>query len=473
VAVGAGSREEVPTRRRRLRRTATVLVALALAGSTGTATALTVPELTRPDIAGPAPVAIVAPVPVLGPLGAGAPTVTSAGVGAALDPLASARGLGQFTGSVTDPATRSVLWSRTADTPLVPGSTAKLLTSAATLLTLDPTKRLVTRVVAGPEPGTVVLVGGGDPTLTALPAGKDGVYPDPSRLTALADAVRKAAPAPVRRVLVDTSRYQGPTMQPTWDPVDIEGGFVTPIEPLMLDGGRKDPAAQDGARVTDPALTAGRALAGLLGADAGSVAQATAAPGAAVLGTVASAPVSDLVEHAIRASDNVLAEVLAREVAIERKAEPSFEGAAAQTLSALSQSGFDTAGAKLVDGSGLSTADEVPARLLAAVLAEAAAPAQGARDTQFLRPIVTGLPVAGGDGTLAERFANGSPAASGRGVVRAKTGTLTGVSSLAGIVTDADGRLLVFALMSNGVNPGLVRPKLDAIAAQLGRCGCR
>ena len=464
---------DVARPRRGLRRTATVLVVLALAGSTGTATVLTVPALTRPDTPAPAPVVIVAPVPVLGPLAGTAPSATAAGVGAVLDPLASARGLGEFTGSVTDPATGTVLWSRTAGTPLVPGSTVKLLTSAATLLTLDPTERLVTRVVAGPEPGTVVLVGGGDPTLTALPAEKVGVYPDPARLTALADAVRKAAPVPVRRVLVDTSRYRGPTMQATWDPVDVDGGFVTPIEPLMLDGGRKDPAEPDGARVFDPALTAGRALAGLLGADAGSVAEGTAAPGATVLGKVASAPVSDLVEHTIRTSDNVLAEMLAREVAIERKAEPSFEGAAAQTLLALSQAGFDTAGAELVDGSGLSTADRVPAQLLGAVLAEAAAPAQGARDTQFLRPIVTGLPVAGGDGTLVDRFANGSPSASGRGVVRAKTGTLTGVSSLAGIVTDADGRLLVFALMSNGVNPGLVRPKLDAIAAQLGRCGCR
>ena len=464
---------DVARPRRGLRRTATVLVVLALAGSTGTATALTVPGLTRPDTPAPAPVVIVAPVPVLGPLAGTAPSATTAGVGAVLDPMASTRGLGEFTGSVTDPATGTLLWSRAAGTPLVPGSTVKLLTSAATLLTLDPTERLVTRVVAGPEPGTVVLVGGGDPTLTALPAEKVGVYPDPARLTALADAVRKAAPVPVRRVLVDTSRYRGPTMQATWDPVDVDGGFVTPIEPLMLDGGRKDPAEPDGARVFDPALTAGRALAGLLGADAGSVAEGTAAPGATVLGKVASAPVSDLVEHTIRTSDNVLAEMLAREVAIERKAEPSFEGAAAQTLLALSQAGFDTAGAELVDGSGLSTADRVPAQLLGAVLAEAAAPAQGARDTQFLRPIVTGLPVAGGDGTLVDRFANGSPSASGRGVVRAKTGTLTGVSSLAGIVTDADGRLLVFALMSNGVNPGKVRPKLDAIASQLGRCGCR
>jgi D-alanyl-D-alanine carboxypeptidase/D-alanyl-D-alanine-endopeptidase (penicillin-binding protein 4) len=58
-------------------------------------------------------------------------------------------------------------------------------------------------------------------------------------------------------------------------------------------------------------------------------------------------------------------------------------------------------------------------------------------------------------------------------VVRAKTGTLTGVSSLAGVVTDADGRLLVFVLMSNGQSPSAVRPRLDALAATLSRCGCR
>jgi D-alanyl-D-alanine carboxypeptidase/D-alanyl-D-alanine-endopeptidase (penicillin-binding protein 4) len=183
--------------------------------------------------------------------------------------------------------------------------------------------------------------------------------------------------------------------------------------------------------------------------------------------------VSDLVEHAVRASDNVLAEVLAREVAIRREGDPTFAGAAGQTLAALSQAGFDTAGARVVDGSGLSTENRIPARLLAAVLAAAAAPAEGPRDTQFLRPITSGLPVAGGDGTLDERFGTDSPAAAGRGVVRAKTGTLTDVSSLAGVTTDTDGRLLVFALMSNGVSPATARPRLDAVAARLSRCGCR
>jgi serine-type D-Ala-D-Ala carboxypeptidase/endopeptidase (penicillin-binding protein 4) len=61
----------------------------------------------------------------------------------------------------------------------------------------------------------------------------------------------------------------------------------------------------------------------------------------------------------------------------------------------------------------------------------------------------------------------------GRGVVRAKTGTLTTASSLAGVVVDADQRLLVFAFMSNGALPLRTRPKLDDLAAELSRCGCR
>jgi D-alanyl-D-alanine carboxypeptidase/D-alanyl-D-alanine-endopeptidase (penicillin-binding protein 4) len=110
---------------------------------------------------------------------------------------------------------------------------------------------------------------------------------------------------------------------------------------------------------------------------------------------------------------------------------------------------------------------------LASLVAAAAAPAQGPADTEFLRPVLTGLPVAGGDGTLEDRFAPGADSSGGRGVVRAKTGTLTGASSLAGVVVDADQRLLVFAFMSNGALPLRVRPKLDDLAAVLSRCGCR
>jgi D-alanyl-D-alanine carboxypeptidase/D-alanyl-D-alanine-endopeptidase (penicillin-binding protein 4) len=378
---------------------------------------------------------------------------------------------GKFAGVVIDPATGSQLWGHTPERPLVPASTAKLVTAAAALLALNPTDRLITRVVTGPDPGTVVLVGGGDPTLTVLPDGEDSLYPAAPRMGELADAVKEKAPGPIRRVLVDTSRYTADGLAPGWDPGDVAAGFITPIEPVMVDGGRIDPKLPDGPRVPDPALTAGRALADELGV--ADVEKGTATPDATAIAAVGSAPVSELAEHALRTSDNVLAEVLAREVAIARKAEPSFEGAARSVLAALRQAGIDTADAEVVDGSGLSTRNQVPARLLGEILAAAASPAKGPLDTQFLRPVLTGLPVAGGVGTLDDRYARDGRAAAGRGVVRAKTGSLTGVSSLAGVVTDTDGKLLVFALMSNGASPATVRPLHDAMAAELSRCGCR
>lgn len=451
-----------------------VLVVLAVAATTGSAVSLTAPALvahlglttTEPAAAPPVP------EPVLGPLAAAAPLPTAAGLTAALDPLADAMP-GRFTGTVLDPAAGTVLWERTADRALAPGSTGKLLTAAAALLTLSPTDGMVTRVVAGRQPGTAVLVGGGDPTLSTLPEGEDSVYPDAPHLAELADEVRAAAPEPITTVLVDTSRYRGPGLADGWLAVDVPAGFIAPVEPLMVDGGRVDPTLPSAARVSEPAIAAGRALAEQLGADPDGVAEGTAVPGATTLGAVESAPVAELVEHALRSSDNVLAEALAREVAIARGGEPTFAGAAEQILAALSQAGFDPSGAVLADGSGLSTEDKVPARLLGALLAAAAAPARGSDDIEVLRPILTGLPVAGGDGTLDGRFDPTAASAAGRGVVRAKTGTLDVVSSLAGVVTDVDGRLLVFALMSNGVLPTVARPRLDEMAATLGGCGCR
>ena len=97
-------------------------------------------------------------------------------------------------------------------------------------------------------------------------------------------------------------------------------------------------------------------------------------------------------------------------------------------------------------------------------------PSRSAAPHPALRPLLVGLPVAGASGTLADRYHG--PSAPGRGWVRAKTGTLTGVNSLAGTVLDTDGRMLVFALLSNGPNPASVRPRLDALAAELRSCGC-
>ncbi|MEJ2867219.1 D-alanyl-D-alanine carboxypeptidase/D-alanyl-D-alanine-endopeptidase [Actinomycetospora sp. OC33-EN08] len=472
----AGHRAEVPRSRRVVTRLLVVAVVLALLGGLGAAAVLTAPGLARaiglPVSAAVDPPEPVAFTPQLAGLPASAPAPTPAGVAAALEGRTA--GLGDLTGVVLDPASpQTPLWSRNPGEAQVPASSTKLLTAAAALLVLDPATRLTTTVTAGPTPDSVVLVGGGDVTLSSLPEGRESVYPGAAHLDDLVAQVRAArGDAPLRTVYLDTTRYTGPALAPGWDPVDIEGGNLAPMVPTMLDGARKDPTALDGARTATPgqdvATELGRRLGGTV-----TVQDGTPAPGAATLGRVDSPPLPELVHTAMTNSDNLLAEALGREVARHENAPASFEGAASSVRSVLAGRGIDTAAVRTSDTSGLSTENRIPASVLAAVLTPAAAPGTEDPRTAALRPLLDGLPIAAGTGTLVDRYTVGSPNAAGRGWVRAKTGTLTGTNALAGVVSDTDGRLLVFAFMSNGPDPVGARPRLDALATTLRGCGCR
>ncbi|MGX7825706.1 D-alanyl-D-alanine carboxypeptidase/D-alanyl-D-alanine endopeptidase [Actinokineospora sp. 24-640] len=422
-----------------------------------------------PEVAiAPPPEAVVFS-PVLTAPGASAPAPSADGVAAALAGPAASPALGTLTGVVIDPLNGQTLFSRGADTPLVPASTTKILSSAAALLLLPHTEQLSTRVVAGDKPGTVVIIGGGDPSLSSLPRGKDSVYPGAAHLDDLVAQVK--AKGPVNTVLVDLGRYTGDDLARGWDPADVPAGHITPIVPAMLDGARQDPTTAVSRRSGNPGRALAEAFAKRIGATVPGSASTTAAPNAKVLGEVKSAPVVELVDTVLQRSDNVLAETLIREVAIAKGAPPTFAGATDSVIGVLRDNGFAVDGLTLRDGSGLSTENKVTAALLAEVLKVAAGDGSDPR-TAKLRPLLGGLPVAGGSGTLATRYLE-PPAAAGKGWVRAKTGTLSAVSSLAGVVLDTDGRLLVFALMSNGSNPGDARPALDTVAAALRKCGCR
>ena len=119
-----------------------------------------------------------------------------------------------------------------------------------------------------------------------------------------------------------------------------------------------------------------------------------------------------------------------------------------------------------VDSSGLSVDD----RLTAETLDGWSTPPPG-QTSPKLRPLVDLLPIAGGSGTLSNRYLDTDAGRAAAGYLRAKTGSLTGTNSLAGIVTDASGRVLTFALISNNAGP-TGRTAIDALAAALRSCGC-
>lgn len=411
----------------------------------------------------PAPAPVTA-VPQVAPAPADAPTPSAAALGAVLTSAVANPALGTLTGSVTDTATGTVLWSQDPERPMIPASTTKVLTASAALLALPPDHRVTTRVVEGSRPGEIVLVAGGDPTLTALPVGEDGFYPGAPRVADLVQQIQRSG-ANVDSVLVDIGAFMGDPMAAGWIPSDIPGGYIAPIEPVMLDGGRLNPHEDESPRSATPALDAARALAEGLGADPSTVAIGTASPGATPLASVQSAMLRDRLRQMMDHSDNVLAETIGREIAIASGSPASFTGAVDTVLVTLKSAGFAVGGVTMHDLSGLSVDNRIPAGLLDALMAAAAG------DDDTLRPMLDYLPVAGATGTLSGRYASANR--DGAGWVRAKTGTLSEASGLVGTVVDIDGRVLSFALMSNGRSPGESRPALDAVAATLRGCGCR
>ncbi|MGP4030838.1 D-alanyl-D-alanine carboxypeptidase/D-alanyl-D-alanine endopeptidase [Pseudarthrobacter sp. 1C304] len=421
-------------------------------------------------------------------LSATAPLPVPAALAAQLNETLKTDGAGSFTGVVQDAATGEVLFDRSGDAARVPASNMKLLTAAAALSTLGPDHRFSTRAVAGTAPGSVVLTGGGD---VLLGAGESvpGAVLGRAGLASLAQATVRAlqddgVSVPVT-VLLDDSLFTGPALNPAWSLEDVAAGEVAPLFPLALNSARYDPAQTTGPRPQDAAMTAAEAFSAELAA-AAATAGLTVAPGVAripagtadgaepdtgaarVLAEVKSATVGQQVDLMLRTSDNYLTEVIGRLAAVAAGKPASNDGAVAVVLQQLEELGIPAGTLRAADVSGLALANQVSARQLADVVR---AITSGA-DTR-LRAALPGFPVAGLTGTLGDRYLDAA-SARGAGLVRAKTGTLNTVISLSGYVVDADGRLLVFSFIGNGLTPGAAnKAALDRTASVLAACGCR
>jgi len=423
---------------------------------------------------------------VLAPAGGNASLPTASGLRSALAGPLSQAALGpQVSAVVADPATGQVLLSQDGTQMLTPASTTKLVTAAAALAALGPGATFTTRVVSGTTKNSVVLVGGGDPVLAVKPYPAQD-YPQPATLASLAAATAGKLKAQGRRTVsvgYDASLYTGPDLAPGWTQAYVSTGNVTPIAALEVDQGRlgTDGAPEDSddpynlrARTTDPAGMAAASFASLLAADGidvqGGPAPQTAPAHAEGLASVASPPLSAVVQQMLEESNNVIAENLARQVALKNGQPASYSGAAAAVAAELRK--LDVSGGlHLVDGSGLSPQDAIAPATLVKVLGLATTQAR-------IRPLLAGLPVAGFSGTLQggeSVFADIDGSA--LGAVRAKTGNLSTVTTLAGLVTDKAGRTLAFAFMADQIPAaGMLKTAADAIdeaAAALANCGCR
>lgn len=347
-----------------------------------------------------------------------------------------------------------------------------MITSAAALAVFGADHTFETRVVAGDEPGTIVLVGGGDVTLSRMPTGQDSVYTDAAHLDDLAAKTTLALAAlgettAVSRIVMDSSLFGTDDWRADWNPNAPAEGYQTRVTALQVDGDREDPTRTGSPRGTDPV---GRTAEAFVKYFPGATVETGTAPaGAEELASVPSPTVASLIHDSLLESDNMIAEALARLVSIELGAGNTFASLQQAIPEALAEYGIPTDGIVVADGSGLSTANAVPPSYLTRLFGLVE---DGVGE---LEAVEAGLPVAGETGTLDEdrRFRGDSAAA--RGHVFAKTGYILSAYTLSGIIEAADGSTLVFTIYALGTVgetlPSTTAEGVDALTTAFFRCG--
>lgn len=371
---------------------------------------------------------------------------------------------------VSSDATGAILYDHRGGTALTPASSQKLLVAAAALDRLGPNYRFTTTVVATRHPTSgevddLWLVGSGDPVLSspefAAELTRDPLTAAGFPTTSMDALAAGLASAGVRRVANgihgDDSRYERLRYLPSWPALYQTEGDIGPLGALEVDHGldRWHPDVV----TADPAGHAAGVLARLLalhGVAANQGADADAPSGGVVLASVESPPLWQIVGAMLRSSDNMIAELLVREIDRQAGGRGTTAGGIALVSSAVARLGVPVDGLHLVDGSGLDPGNRASCRTLLGAF--------DLGDRSRFASMRTGLAVAGQSGTLVNRFL-GTPVA---GHLQAKTGFIDGANALVGRLDGGVGPPLRFALIANGSFPYRVGAALeDRVVAAL------
>ena len=354
---------------------------------------------------------------------------------------------------VADAMSGVVIGSYAADDVFTPASTQKLLTALAVFSQLDASATLATRVQQVAE-DQVVLVGGGDMMLSAgagdplAVRGRAGLD-DLARQAA--EQIRLSGRSSIR-LAVNDSLFSGPAIAAGVPQDEVDAGFIAPVASMAVNlAAMHTPGfTQVGARHSDPAMAAAEDFAAALQLHGitvvGELSRINAQVDGRIIAQVDSATIGEITAFMLTYSENTLAELLGRLVAIDMGLPGTGQAAVQGVLEAARRMGVDIQPALLADLSGLARGSQLTPSQVHQVLA-ASVGLDLQPDNRQLRELAGSLPVANLTGTLATRFV-GSP---GRGWVRAKTGSLPEVSALAGTVVTAQDRLLIFVVLIDDI----------------------
>ena len=374
--------------------------------------------------------------------------------------------LGRLRAYVVNASTGEALYSLGGTKTASPASVAQLITATSAIKVLGPDYTIATKVYRTSEEGTIVLVGGGDPTISNTDPGTQSFYTDAPKLSTLADLTNGAlAGVPVTKIILDSSYWsEADSWDETWKRSEQTKGYLSEVTALQVDGDRSDPTKSQSPRTDDPVKHAGELFAAKLGFPDAALEVGTVAEGSEEIATVSSQPVSALVNTMLLTSDQTLAETLARVTSKVAGADGSAASLQGVFAGSLTELGLDVDGVVVRDGSGQSTENQATPRFMTDLVTKIH---EGGDNLNY---VYNSLPVAGKTGTLADRFTGANEVAVDK--VIAKTGWISSERSLAGIIEAEDGTTLAFAFygLKDGIESS-AKAALDSLATGVYKCG--